>query len=159
MSYTTEFIDDGRGVLHVGTGVVHGDEIHAGAMEDHRVEARARALRFGLVDLTDVTELRITSEHVRAIAAESHITARLAPHVSVAIVAPRDSIYGMARMWEILVEGTGWDIRIVRLREEALEWLRPVRLGGSDASSDSGRRRPSSWATRSASASSSRPPS
>ena len=130
MSYTTEFIDGGRGVLHVGTGVVHGDEIHAGAMEDHRVEARARALRFGLVDLTDVTELRITSEHVRAIAAESHITARLASHVSVAIVAPRDAIYGMARMWEILVEGTGWDIRIVRLREEALDWLRPVRLAG-----------------------------
>ncbi len=128
MSYSTEFIDDGRGVLHVGTGIVHGDEIHAGSMEEHRVESRARALRFGLVDLTDVTELRITSEDVRAIAAECHITARLAPHAAVAIVAPRDALYGMARMWEILVEGTGWDIRIVRLREEALDWLRPVRL-------------------------------
>ena len=42
-------------------------------------------------------------------------------HVAVAIVAPRDAIYGMARMWEILVEGTGWDIRIVRLRDEALD--------------------------------------
>jgi hypothetical protein len=31
-------------------------------------------------------------------------------------------------MWEILVEGTGWDIRIVRLRDEALDWLRPMRL-------------------------------
>jgi len=159
MSYTTEFIDDGRGVLHVGTGVVHGDEIHAGAMEDHRVEARARALRFGLVDLTDVTELRITSEDVRAIAAESHITARLAPHVSVAIVAPRDSIYGMARMWEILVEGTGWtsgSSACARKRSNgcarcAWPGVRPCR---SAASSDSGRRRPSSSATRSASASS-----
>ena len=63
MSYTTEFIDGGRGVLHVGTGVVHGDEIHAGAMEDHRVEARARARRVGRVDQTDLTEQRNTSEH------------------------------------------------------------------------------------------------
>lgn len=128
MSYTTEFIDDGRGVLHVGTGVVHGDEILAGSIEEHRVEARTRALRFGLVELTDVSELRITSEEVRAIAAECYVTARLAPHVAVAIIAPRDAVYGMARMWEILVEGTGWDIRIVRLRDEALDWLRPVRL-------------------------------
>lgn len=124
MPYTTEFIDDGTGVLHVGSGIVSSGEIVAGSHEVQSDEARARRLTHGLVDLTDVTELHVTAADMRIIAQASKRTAKFMPRGAVAIVAPRDYIFGMARMWESLVDEDGWTTRVFRDRAEAEAWLR-----------------------------------
>jgi hypothetical protein len=126
VSYSTEFVEGG--VIHVGTGVVDGAEIIAAAIEEHRLEDRARRLRFGLVDLTDVTDLQVTSEHVRRIALENLTLAKLTPGAVVAVAAPSDVAFGMARMWQTFASRTGWQILIVRSKAAATEWLRG-RLG------------------------------
>ena len=49
--------------------------------------------------------------------------ARWVRDASVAIVAPKDSLFGMARMWEVYVEATGWRTKVFRSSEEALPWV------------------------------------
>jgi hypothetical protein len=67
MAYTTEYLDTGRGILHVGSSIVTGADIIAGACEEHRTDERARNLVYQLTDLTGVTELRMTSDEVHRV--------------------------------------------------------------------------------------------
>src|SRR5690349_16987058 len=105
MPYTIEYVDRGHGVRSVGSGVVTGaeirgalDEVAGSGPESHR------ALRFAVVDLTGVTELRATPTEVRRIAATDRTLQAVTPGVVVAVIAPEDHVFGMARMWETLVE-------------------------------------------------------
>ena len=128
MPYQVEFVAGGTGIHLTGAGTVLGAEIVAGAFEAHRDEARARGLRYGLVDLTELTVLQITTEEIRDTVAEDRVTAALAPGIFVAIVAPRDYVFGMARMWQAFAEVTGWETAVFRDRAEAIEWLRASRV-------------------------------
>jgi hypothetical protein len=124
MAYFTEYTADGLGVLHRGEGVVNGADVVAASVEHHRLEERARRLRYGFVDFSQVTELRISAAEVEAIAGENRRTAALAPNVVVAVLAPMDHAFGLSRMWETFAEVTGWSTRVFRDRVEALAWLR-----------------------------------
>ena len=137
MAYTTTFIDGGRGVLHVARGIVVSEEILGGAREIQRDEARARQLKYGITDLTDVEELRVTTQDMRRIAEGSKRTALLVPHGFVAIVAPRDHLFGMARMWEALVDEAEWETSVFRTRNEADAWIQ-TRLAGTTTSPSAG---------------------
>jgi len=121
MPYSTEFVDNNRGVIHTGQGVVLGTEILAGAIALH---AHASTLRHGLVDLTDVEELHISTAELQLIAAENQKTARIATAVVVAVAASGNLAYGLSRMWEVFAESTGWVINVTRSRVEAEAWLR-----------------------------------
>ncbi len=123
MTYSTEFVDHDRGIVHIGSGVVTGDELIEAAKEDRRIEARARHLKHILVDFTDATELKVTAAEIRRVVDEEMVTAALAPGVAVAVAAPKDFEFGMARLWQSLVDDTGWNARIFRSRLEAETWL------------------------------------
>jgi hypothetical protein len=123
MPYTSELIDDGRGMHHVGRGVLSGAEILAGAIADHEPPGRAARLTHGFVDLTDVTQLQLSPDDIRHIVSENRVTASQAKKIIVVVVAPLDHPFGMARMWEALAHETGWTTRVFRARAEALEWL------------------------------------
>jgi len=124
MPYTTEFIDDGRGIVHVGTGIVHGHEILASARTDRESPERMAKVTHGLVDLTRVTELKMSVDDLRRITMEHRMTAKAAPRAVIAVVAPRDHVFGMARMWEAFATEIGWTIRVFRERGAAETWLR-----------------------------------
>lgn len=124
MPYVTEFIDNGRGIVHVGTGVVTGSEILTSAIADRDSPERMAKVTHGLVDLEQVTELKMSVEELRRISMEHRITAKITPRALIAVVAPSDHIFGMARMWEAFSGGTGWTIRVFRDRPAAEVWLR-----------------------------------
>jgi hypothetical protein len=128
MPYQVEFVAGGTGIHLTGAGTVLGSEIVAGAFEAHRDPVRARGLRYALVDLTELTVLQITTEEIRQVVAEDKITAKFAPGAFVAIVAPRDYVFGMARMWQAFAEVTGWETAVFRDRAEAIEWLKASRV-------------------------------
>ena len=46
------------------------------------------------------------------------------PDPLVAIVANSDIAYGLSRMYEALLSGTDWDVRVFRTRPEAVQWIR-----------------------------------
>jgi hypothetical protein len=89
-------VSEGRVVYLAGTGLLTGQEILDAKTKLLRESDRLKGLNYGLIDLTDVTELRVTRDDV-----------------------------GIARMWEAFAEVTRWNTHGFRSRAEADPWLRP----------------------------------
>ena len=73
-------------------------------------------------DLSDMTSLP-ASEQLRAVASE---IARIVPRVqflNCAIIAPKDALFGMARMFEVFAEQHFAATLVFRTREEGAIWL------------------------------------
>ena len=87
-------------------------------------EDKVRDITFSLVDLSDVTRFEVTSDEIHRIADVAKRIALLAPHIVVAVIAPGDYVFGLARMWETLVESTGWTTAVVRSKAEADAWVK-----------------------------------
>lgn len=123
MAFLTELTEDYMGIIHVGTGVVTGGEILAGCQSDRALVELTENFHYKLVDLSAVTELRITEKELGEIVEEDRAIATFRPQASVVIVAPNDRIRAIAQHWEILVEELGWSTHVSRTRAEASKWL------------------------------------
>jgi len=102
----------------------------------HRVVAEnyaAPRVNTVLVLLDEVTPLEAAADEVRRVIDIDRRLVDFIPRAAVAILAPKDEIFGMARMWELMAGVfPGWQIRVVRTRAEADAWLegnRPARSG------------------------------
>lgn len=83
-----------------------------------------------LLDLDEVTSLP-ESTQLREV---TRAISRLEPRVAwgaCAIVASRDALYGMSRVFEVLVEGLFARTHVFRERGEAQRWLDSRRLPGA----------------------------
>ena len=126
MPFSTEWVSEGRGVQLSGTGPLTGREILEAKIRLLRVPDRLKGLHYGLVDVTDVTELSITRDDVLEFVQVDMQIALIVPRpLAVAIVAPSDLAFGIARMWEAFAEVTGWNTHVFRSRADADPWLRP----------------------------------
>src|SRR5262245_43206870 len=114
MPYTTELIAGGTGIYHEGTGVLTGAEVIAPAVDLHEDRERARRITHGLVDLSAVTEFRVSPDDLRRIAMENRESAKLIPRAFVAVVAPADHVFGSVRMWQVFADETGWVTQVFR---------------------------------------------
>lgn len=97
-------------------------------LTDEELLAHAKALgsdpRFEasfsqLADFRDVTELAVTAEGVRAVAARNPF----GKGARRAIVTPLVVAYGMARMYELLSHDSQHEVRVVKNLAEAKAWL------------------------------------
>ena len=73
-----------------------------------------------ITDFSEVTSVEVSSHTVRTLAARPP---RLSVGFARILVTPQNSLYGVARMFQILVEKTRPDLRIVRSLEEAYRLL------------------------------------
>jgi hypothetical protein len=78
-----------------------------------------------LVDLREVSPLRVTADGLRELIAVLRRAYRHKEHRKVAIVAPSELAFGMARMYQLLrgVEPPE-EIRVFHQYPEAIAWLR-----------------------------------
>ncbi|HKV42122.1 MAG TPA: hypothetical protein VJX67_23150 [Blastocatellia bacterium] len=120
-------MDEGRGIIRIWSGTVTGGELEAAAKAESQDEERTRRLKYGIVDLSDVTELAMTPEDIRGIVTQHTRTAALMRRGAFAIVAPKDVVFGFARMWQVMVERTGWETQVFRSRAEADAWIQLFR--------------------------------
>ena len=121
--YTWKYVDGGRGLELVGTGVVLGSEVIQANGELIQEKERLRVVRFAIVLFEATAKLELTTEEIREIVDQDRLMAEWAPHMAVAIVARQDIQYGLARMWEAYVERVGWRTAVHRSRGEAEQWL------------------------------------
>lgn len=136
MPYTTTYVDDGKGVHKTGSGIVTGLELFSSALQGGSLdEASARKLRYGLVDFSETTEMKVTSEDIGRIVEINRKLASLTPGAFVAIVAPTALPYAMARLWHTFSVDLGWKASVFHTRADAIVWLRKelVRRAGSVA--------------------------
>jgi hypothetical protein len=124
MPATLTAAKDGHGYLITGKGALTGPDIltlKAGVDAD---PTAPRDLAYWLVDLTGVTELQLSGQDFRDIVTIDRRLARRMPAAAVAVVAPKDVAFGLARMWEILADDIGWPTGVFRDVREAEAWIR-----------------------------------
>jgi hypothetical protein len=80
--------------------------------------------RYAIIDLTSVESMDINFNEVASVVQQNNRIAANAPKgVLVAVASPNDLGYGLARMWEALVERVGWETATFRSRPEAELWI------------------------------------
>jgi hypothetical protein len=124
MPYSTEVIENGKGILHIGTGMVTGGDLMSSASTVFDLIKQGLRPEYGLTDLSDVTDFAVSAGEIEKNAELNSTIARHLPSIRLAIVAPADNIYGMARMWQAHTDRTGWTSRVFRTKAEALAWLK-----------------------------------
>ena len=72
-----------------------------------------------LIDLSGITEIRITTPKVTAAAQDQYFT----PGTRRVFVATTDATFGMARMFALRAEASGQTVEVFRDRKQAEEWL------------------------------------
>ena len=72
-----------------------------------------------LIDLSGITEIRITTPKVTAAAQDQYFT----PGTRRAFVATKDATFGMARMFATRADPSGQTVEVFRDRKKAEEWL------------------------------------
>jgi hypothetical protein len=79
--------------------------------------------RYVLIDFTGAERIDLSPDDIKAIAAEDERDKERIGDILIPIVAPQTIVYGLARMWEGLVDTAEFDSRVVRTRAEAIAWL------------------------------------
>ena len=117
--------DGGMGNMIVGQGIITDQEL-IDSLERHLTQDKEKfkKYKFSLSDFTAVTEMAIDSETVEFIAELSEESSKLNPDPIVAIVAIKNHIFGLSRMYETLIDKTDWEIMVFRSIREAVEWIK-----------------------------------
>jgi hypothetical protein len=125
MPYTTIYVDDGKGVRKTGSGIVTGLEMFSSAMQGGSLdEASARKLRYGLIDFSEATEMKVTPEDIGRIVEMNRKLASFTPGALVAVIAPTPLPYALARLWHTFSVDLGWKANVFHTRADAVAWLR-----------------------------------
>ncbi|MGI8431463.1 MAG: hypothetical protein ACR2MW_04120 [Chthoniobacterales bacterium] len=124
MSYTTELTEDCMGIVHVGTGVVRGQDLIEACKSTLALLQATENFHYEFIDFSDTTELCITPVDFEQIIAQDHFAALLRPEAVVVIVAPDDEIFQTVQEWDRRVQDIGWKTHLSRSRAPALKWLR-----------------------------------
>jgi|SRR5580704_2708505 hypothetical protein len=122
MPYTDEQLDGGRGILRLWSGIVVASEVIAATAGFLAPEGGAKA-EYLIADFAGVTDLKATTKDIRNLSTAEAGIATVIPDLVIAVVAPSDFIFGLARMWEVFGEKTGWTLRVFRSRPEAEAWV------------------------------------
>ena len=76
-----------------------------------------------LCDYREITELNVTSEEVKRLVGQDKKNERLFDKSKCAVVATKDFIFGLSRMWEILSEDTSLTKMVFKDIADAIRWL------------------------------------
>ena len=133
MPYDTHIVDNGKGVYKVGYGVVSSADLLTSSLQRSidLKPAGTSAVRYGLIDLTAVTDLQVSSEAVMRVLEIDRQVAQFSRNCFVAVVASESLAFGMARLWSSFAKDIGWESQVFRDRESAKAWLRK-NLGSGD---------------------------
>ena len=119
MPYHFEFDAEHKVMLVVLEGEVNEQEI-AGMDDDIRAQAVGLKPLAAITDFSLITAFNVGSGSMREAANKPSPYPAEMPRF---IVAPRDHLFGMARMYETFAERPDGKLRVVRSREEALAVL------------------------------------
>jgi hypothetical protein len=118
--------------LHEGLGVVYRCEGTLGlqhfAVANDRLLAspeRMRKLKYALIDAVSMEPTIFSPSGMESsVLQDRQIASYAAPGLLVALVAERNVVLALARMWEVFIEGIGWETKIFPSIAEAQDWVR-----------------------------------
>lgn len=77
----------------------------------------------GIIDTTELVDLNLQARDVRDLAAMAELSDERWRGGRWAVIAPRDLVYGMARMYQMIRSNAPYEIGVFRTREEGVSWL------------------------------------
>jgi hypothetical protein len=119
-------LDEGRGNILIGSGIFTGKE-YIDALKRHleQDKEKFKKYNYSLTDLTAVTQVKeLPTDDVQESAKLCKQAAQINSTAVVAIVADKDRLFGLSRMWEILMDQTDWDIKVFKSRDAAERWIK-----------------------------------
>jgi hypothetical protein len=125
MPISIEGRQDGAGVIYYCHGDMTIDDFFQAGIGFLAFPEEIKKWRYSVIDLTSVAAMHLSSDDIRSVVEQNKRIAAIAhPGVILAVAAPKDLGYGLARMWEILMEQIGWETMTFRSRAEAESWIR-----------------------------------
>ena len=120
MPIDTEVRDDAAGVIYHCYGVMTAKDFLDTNGKFLATPEAVRKWCYSIIDLTAVESMNLGYDDVTHIVELDKRLADLAPKGTlVAVCSSKDLGFGLARMWEALVEQLGWETQIFRTRAEA----------------------------------------
>ncbi len=118
-------IAGGKGLVYECYGRVEGED-HVRANRGVMADSKALGSRyFCIIDHSGATELAYDGTAVKQIVEQDkQMMSVIRPGFLIAVVAPGNLEFGFSRMWQSMAEITGWEILVVRSRDEAERWIR-----------------------------------
>ena len=118
-------IDGGLGSFWEAWGVLTDDEfMELSARFFSQDAGKLKKYKFNLSDYSAVERTELSTRAVRQEAEMALGVASINPESIIAIIAPQDILFGLARMWTVFTDEANWETRVFRNRGDAEEWLR-----------------------------------
>ena len=126
MPIQVKYLDNGRGVLYLGEGIVTGDDIINANKEVFSSKEKMAKNRYGLIDYSNISHLNVSTSEIEIIVSQDKEASTFIPDAVVAITAKKDLEFGLTRMWEIIANNAGlqWETMVFRDNEKAEIWLK-----------------------------------
>ncbi len=125
MPIDIKILHNGMGILFRCHDTVRGKDFIDANNRLLASKDRLKQVRYGLVDMTDTDGLQISESELLTITAQDKKIASFAPSAAVvAVIANDDFAFRIARLWESLIEHTGWETMTFRVRWKAESWIR-----------------------------------
>ena len=124
MPIEVKYLDAGKGVVLTASGIVTGEDFIEASNEIFSRDLAAEPYLYAVVDFDGSNGTNISTSQLREIANRDLLASRYLPKGVVGIYANNDLPFALARIWQILVESSGWETRIFRSRPEAVSWVK-----------------------------------
>jgi hypothetical protein len=113
------------GVVFAFQGMVTRKEMEEAKLALLAQSTELMNLMFAIVDHTDAVLDDLSTADLLDLAKLDQKLARHTPAgMVVAVAVARDLEYGLARMWQAFIDGSGWETGVFRSRPEAEHWVR-----------------------------------
>jgi hypothetical protein len=124
MPIDIKVLHNGMGILYLCHGTVTGKDFIDTNNRLLTFKDRLKHVRYGLIDMTDTDDLKISESELLTITAQDKKIASFVPSRSVvAVIAKDDFALRIARIWESFIEHTGWETMTFSVRWKAESWI------------------------------------
>ena len=103
MPIEMKYLDDGRGVIYIGEGIVTGEDIISANRQFFSSKEIMTKNVYGLIDYSDITKFEVSTSELETIASQNEKASEYLTDGIIAVVAKNDLVFGISRMWEALV--------------------------------------------------------
>ena len=125
MPIQIEVVQEGAGVIYDCRGAVTISDFYQATKSFLATPEEVKKWRYTIIDLTFADSMDIDYREIETVVAlDRQLAAFAIPGVLLAVASPSDLGYGLARMWEAIVDGIGWETRVFRSRSEAECWVK-----------------------------------
>ena len=122
MTIQINYLDDGKGIAIIATGVVTGAEIIEAHKEIYN-DINLKRQRYQIIDRTNCQEYSVSSEEVQRIADFDNMASAVNPDIIIAVISPTKLQFGMTRMWQAHLEDSRFATEIFPDRQSADKWI------------------------------------